>query len=163
MRCFHCILQLVLSVVVACTVLSGADRPNIVLLMADELGYETVGCYGGTSYPTPNIDQLAKEWMRFDRAYAMPLCTNTLIQLMTGKYNLRNWNFIHGPARKTRNFKLRAIVLRRQRNTNDFFVVSSKHAFVCECRMGPDDTSTKRFAGRLQYMETPKLFVFFST
>lgn len=66
-------------------------RPNIVLIMADDLGYETVGCYGGHSYGTPNIDRLAAEGIRFDRAYAMPLCTNTRIQLMTGKYNIRNW------------------------------------------------------------------------
>lgn len=67
------------------------DRPNIVLILADDLGYETVGCYGGTSYETPNIDRLASEGIRFDHAYAMPLCTNTRIQLMTGKYNIRNW------------------------------------------------------------------------
>ena len=68
-----------------------ADRPNIVLILADDLGYETVGCYGGTSYATPRLDQLAAGGLRFDHAYAMPLCTNTRIQLMTGKYNNRNW------------------------------------------------------------------------
>jgi arylsulfatase A-like enzyme len=66
-------------------------RPNIVLILADDLGYETVGCFGGSSYETPNLDRLASEGLRLDRAYAMPLCTNTRIQLMTGKYNLRNW------------------------------------------------------------------------
>ena len=71
--------------------LQSADRPNIVLILADDLGYETVGCYGGTSYDTPNIDRLAAEGIRFDHAYAMPLCTNTRVQLMTGKYNNRNW------------------------------------------------------------------------
>lgn len=70
---------------------SAAQRPNILLILADDLGYETVGCYGGTSYPTPNLDRLAAEGIRFDHAYAMPLCTNTRIQLMTGKYNNRNW------------------------------------------------------------------------
>ncbi len=70
---------------------TAADRPNIVLILADDLGYETVGCYGGTSYPTPNLDALAAAGIRFDHAYAMPLCTNTRIQLMTGKYNHRNW------------------------------------------------------------------------
>lgn len=68
-----------------------ADQPNIVLILADDLGYETVGCYGGQSYATPNLDKLAKDGIRFDRAYAMPLCTNTRIQLMTGIYNYRNW------------------------------------------------------------------------
>ncbi|TWT35002.1 Arylsulfatase [Thalassoglobus neptunius] len=67
------------------------ERPNIVLILADDLGFETVGCYGGTSYATPNLDRLAAEGVRFDRAYALPLCTNTRIQLMTGRLNLRNW------------------------------------------------------------------------
>lgn len=67
------------------------ERPNVVLILADDLGYETVGCYGGTSYATPNLDQLARDGIRFDHAYAMPLCTNTRIQLMTGNYNNRNW------------------------------------------------------------------------
>jgi arylsulfatase A-like enzyme len=71
--------------------LCAAERPNVVLIMADDLGYETVGCYGGHAYGTPNIDRLASNGIRFDRAYSMPLCTNTRIQLMTSKYNNRNW------------------------------------------------------------------------
>jgi arylsulfatase A-like enzyme len=68
-----------------------ANRPNIILILADDLGYETVGCYGGESYATPHLDRLAAGGVRFDRAYAMPLCTNTRTQLMTGKYNTRIW------------------------------------------------------------------------
>lgn len=68
------------------------DRPNLLLMVADDLGYETVGCYGGTSYETPNLDQLARQGIRFDQAFAMPLCTNTRVQLMTGRYNQRNWS-----------------------------------------------------------------------
>ncbi|MEW4486599.1 sulfatase-like hydrolase/transferase [Thalassoglobus sp. JC818] len=72
-------------------VIAAGERPNIVLILADDLGFETVGCYGGTSYATPNLDRLASGGIRFDRAYALPLCTNTRIQLMTGRLNLRNW------------------------------------------------------------------------
>lgn len=68
-----------------------AEQPNIILIMADDMGTETLGCYGGTSYRTPNIDRLAASGLRFEHAYATPLCTNTRIQLMTGKYNNRNW------------------------------------------------------------------------
>ena len=68
-----------------------AEKPNIILIMADDMGTETVGCYGGTSYKTPNIDRLAASGLRFEHAYATPLCTNTRIQLMTGQYNNRNW------------------------------------------------------------------------
>lgn len=66
-------------------------RPNIILIMADDLGVECLGSYGGQSYQTPRLDQLAREGIRFTDAYAQPLCTNTRIQLMTGRYNNRNW------------------------------------------------------------------------
>ncbi|MGY8768300.1 MAG: sulfatase-like hydrolase/transferase [Pirellulales bacterium] len=79
------------------------NKPNVVLIMADDLGIEGLGSYGGTSYATPNLDQLAAEGMRYTHAYAQPLCTNTRIQLMTGKYNSRNWLYfgILDPREKT--------------------------------------------------------------
>jgi arylsulfatase A len=67
------------------------QKPNIILIMADDLGYECLGCYGGTSYRTPNLDALAADGLRFTHAYAQPLCTPTRVQLMTGLYNHRNW------------------------------------------------------------------------
>ena len=67
------------------------QRPNIILIMADDLGMEGLGCYGGTSYRTPNLDRLAKSGLRFTHAYSQPLCTPTRLQVMTGKYNHRNW------------------------------------------------------------------------
>ena len=66
-------------------------KPNILLIMADDIGIEGFGCYGGTSYQTPQIDRLAAEGLRFTHAYAQPLCTPTRVQIMTGKYNQRNW------------------------------------------------------------------------
>ena len=59
--------------------------------MADDLGYETLGTNGGSSYRTPHLDRLAAEGMRFDRAYATPLCTPTRVHLMTGQHNFRNY------------------------------------------------------------------------
>lgn len=67
------------------------DNPNIILIMVDDLGYEAIGSYGGTSYQTPHIDKLAATGMQFNQAYAQPLCTPTRVKLMTGKYNFRNW------------------------------------------------------------------------
>jgi len=80
-----------------------ADRPNILLIMADDIGIEGLGCYGGTSYATPNLDRRAAEGLRFTHAYAQPLCTPTRVQLMTGKYNHRNWKYfgILDPQEKT--------------------------------------------------------------
>lgn len=80
------------------------DRPpNVILIMADDLGTEALGAYGGTSYPTPVLDEMAKNGVRFQHAYAYPLCTPTRVSLMTGKYNFRNWKAfgILDPAEKT--------------------------------------------------------------
>ncbi len=71
---------------------SSANRPpNVVLIMADDIGIEGLGCYGGTSYATPNLDQLAATGIRYRNAHAQPLCANTRLQLMTGLHNNRNW------------------------------------------------------------------------
>ncbi len=59
--------------------------------MADDLGFETIGCYGTASYKTPRIDQLASDGIRFDHCYAQPLCTPSRVKIMTGKSNFRNY------------------------------------------------------------------------
>ena len=67
-----------------------ADRPpNILLIMADDVGVDAIGCYGGTSYKTPHIDALAKTGMRFNHCYSMPVCHPTRISLLTGRYPFR--------------------------------------------------------------------------
>ncbi|MCU0913485.1 MAG: sulfatase-like hydrolase/transferase [Planctomycetes bacterium] len=68
-----------------------ARRPNIILIMADDLGYETIGANGGTSYRTPHLDRLAASGVRFTNCYVQPLCTPTRAQMMTGRYNIRNY------------------------------------------------------------------------
>lgn len=76
----------------ACSSLAASPRPNIVLILADDLGYETIGANGGQSYATPHLDALAGTGVRFRHAYAQPVCTPTRTQLMTGKYNIRNYD-----------------------------------------------------------------------
>jgi arylsulfatase A len=71
--------------------IAAAPRPNVILIMADDLGYETIGANGGTSYKTPTLDKLAAGGVRFAHCYVQPLCTPTRVQLMTGKYNVRNY------------------------------------------------------------------------
>ena len=68
-----------------------ARQPNIILIMADDLGYETIGANGGESYQTPHLDELAATGMRFDRCFVQPLCTPTRVELMTGQSNVRNY------------------------------------------------------------------------
>ena len=65
--------------------------PNIVLILADDFGYECVTANGGQSYRTPNLDRLAAGGVRFEHCHVQPLCTPTRVQLMTGRYNVRNY------------------------------------------------------------------------
>lgn len=66
-------------------------RPNVVVVMADDFGYECVTANGGESYQTPNLDRLAAGGVRFENCHVQPLCTPTRVQLMTGRYNVRNY------------------------------------------------------------------------
>ena len=60
-------------------------QPNIILIIADDLGYQDLACYGGTEIETPNLDQLAKEGIRFRQAYSgCPVCAPSRSVLMTG-------------------------------------------------------------------------------
>ena len=68
-----------------------AERPNLILIMADDFGYECVGANGGESYQTPNLDRLAASGVRFENCHSYPLCTPTRVAIMTGKHNVRNY------------------------------------------------------------------------
>jgi arylsulfatase A len=68
-----------------------ASRPNVILIMADDFGYECVTANGGQSYQTPHLDRLAAAGVRFEHCHVQPLCTPTRVQLMTGRYNVRNY------------------------------------------------------------------------
>lgn len=68
-----------------------SKRPNIVLIMADDMGFECVGANGGETYATPRLDQLAASGMRFEHCYSQPICTPSRVQIMTGIYNSRNY------------------------------------------------------------------------
>lgn len=70
----------------------GAKRrkPNIVFVLADDLGRHQLNCYGNSFYETPRIDGLAADGVRFTDAYAAcPVCSPTLASIMTGKYPAR--------------------------------------------------------------------------
>ncbi len=73
------------------------NRPNIVLIMADDLGQEVLEAYGGTSYHTPNIDKLAEGGVRFTHCYSTPVCSPSRVKLMTGRYGFRTtdkWGYL---------------------------------------------------------------------
>src|SRR5712671_599472 len=69
---------------------SAADKPNIIILYADDLGYGDTGCYGATAVHTPHIDKLAREGLRFTDGHAVAAtCTPSRYALMTGEYAWR--------------------------------------------------------------------------
>ncbi len=72
------------------------NKPNIIFILIDDMGYKDLSCYGSTFYETPNIDSLAKEGMLFTDAYAAcPVCSPTRASILSGKYpatlGLTNW------------------------------------------------------------------------
>jgi arylsulfatase A len=68
-----------------------AGRPNILLIMSDDIGMECLATYGGESHKTPHLDALAASGLRFNHAHSQPLCTPSRVQLMTGIHNNRNY------------------------------------------------------------------------
>ena len=67
------------------------NRPNVVLIMADDMGYECLGAYGSDSYFTPVLDELAAKGILFENCISQPLCTPSRVKIMTGMYNYRNY------------------------------------------------------------------------
>src|SRR6266536_3169690 len=65
-------------------------KPNIVILLADDLGYGELGCQGNPQIPTPNIDSIARNGVRFTGGYVTaPVCSPSRAGLMTGRYQTR--------------------------------------------------------------------------
>ena len=70
--------------------LSGAEKPNIIVIMADDLGYGDLSCYGAKGVQTPAVDQLAREGVRFTSGYCgASTCTPSRYSLLTGTYAFR--------------------------------------------------------------------------
>ncbi len=67
-----------------------SNRPNVIFILIDDMGWKDLSCYGSTFYETPNIDRLAAEGLRFSNAYAAcPVCSPTRASILTGKYPAR--------------------------------------------------------------------------
>ncbi len=67
-----------------------SSTPNILFILADDLGYADVSCYGRRDFTTPNIDRIAAEGVRFTQAYAnSAVCTASRVALITGRYQYR--------------------------------------------------------------------------
>jgi len=87
---------LLLTAMVGFSAAEDRRKPNVLFILADDVTYSTIACYGGKNVKTPNIDRLASEGVRFTRAYcAMSMCAPFRAELYTGLYPVRNgvaWN-----------------------------------------------------------------------
>ncbi len=87
LRGLKCFVPAVVAVGVLCSFSIAEEKPNIVLILVDDLGYGDLACYGATDMRTPHIDQLMTQGMRFDQFYAnCTVCSPTRASLMTGCY-----------------------------------------------------------------------------
>ena len=68
---------------------TSSSKPNILFILADDLGFAELGCNGSDRYKTPNIDALAKSGVRFTRFYTAPLCGPSRALILTGRYAFR--------------------------------------------------------------------------
>jgi arylsulfatase A len=90
MKTYVTILALLLLSAVTPLAHTKAETPNVIVIMADDLGYGDVSCYGATALKTPRIDQLAAEGLRFTNGYcSASTCTPTRYSLLTGTYAFR--------------------------------------------------------------------------
>jgi arylsulfatase A-like enzyme len=79
--------------VIAAPALAQGTKPNVVFILADNVGYGDLGSYGGGELrgaPTPRLDQLAQEGLRLTQFLVEPACTPSRAALMTGQYSIRN-------------------------------------------------------------------------
>lgn len=70
-----------------------APPPNILLIFADDIGYEALNCYGGQDFKTPNLNRMAETGLRFSRAYTSPVCTPSRGSMHTGLYTTRHQHY----------------------------------------------------------------------
>lgn len=78
---------IVLSAALICPVATFAQKPNVIFILTDDMGYGDLSCYGNTNFETPNLDKLAAQGMTFKNAYsAAPVCTPTRVGFITGRY-----------------------------------------------------------------------------
>ncbi len=70
-----------------------STKPNVILIMADDIGFECLSINGSTSYKTQVLDSLATQGINFTKAISQPLCTPSRVKIMTGKFNYKNYDY----------------------------------------------------------------------
>src|SRR5688500_12777350 len=84
------LLCLVMVAIIVTSACSAEGKPNILFIVADDIGYEALNCYGGQDFKTPHLNGLAANGLRFTRAYTSPVCTPSRVSMHTGLYTTRH-------------------------------------------------------------------------
>ena len=81
------------AALVVCSAALGAQagKPNIILIIADDIAYDNIGCYGSDYFKTPRLDKLAQTGVKFNHCYSEPVCTPSRVKIMTGRDGIRNY------------------------------------------------------------------------
>ena len=88
------------TVCLGCNKTTAQEKPNIIIMMADDLGYGDVGCFGNKIIETPNIDQLASDGVKFTQFYAgHPTCSPSRAGMMAGRTPFRNGVYTYIPGK----------------------------------------------------------------
>ena len=87
----RCVLLLMFHLLLLSHAGDAGERPNVIVMMADDIGFECYSHKGSEFYSTPNIDRLAEIGAEFVQAYSQPICTPSRVRIMTGRYNFRNY------------------------------------------------------------------------
>src|SRR3954453_20908393 len=90
MNSFHSLLYATALTLFCPALVNAADKPNIIVILSDDVGYGDLGCYGAQLMETPHLDRLAREGRRFTDAHSTAtMCTPTRRALLTGTYSWR--------------------------------------------------------------------------
>jgi len=97
---------IVFALCVNCFNISNAqEKPNVIMILTDDMGYSDIGCFGGNFVTTPNIDKIAEGGTKYTQYYsASPICSPSRVSLLTGMYPA-NWNFTNFLNDKKSNLK----------------------------------------------------------
>ncbi len=95
-RFLPAVLAICFGIVLTCGLACGGERPNVVLIMADDVSPDMFGCYGSNDAKTPNLDRMADQGVMFQTAWASALCCPARAQIMTGRYASRTGFWSNG-------------------------------------------------------------------
>ncbi len=127
-----------LLVVLSSASIAAADKPNIIFIMADDLGWKDVGYAGAKFFETPHIDKLAEEGMRFDAAYSGgPNCAPTRACLMTGTYTPRHKIYQPGGGSKGKPEYMKYLVPVRWSKRSDELARRAAEQFPIKTELPP--------------------------